>query len=169
MIERICQQCKVKFFVWPSTVRRGEGKYCSRECSNNAQKRRVGRICQLEGCDNKFSVRLSKATDSRGKYCSQKCKGIAHSVKYRGANHPIWSGGPNQQKIDARTAVNVAIRSGSLVRGTCEHLECTEKKTHGHHDNYSNPLDVRWFCAKHHGEVHTKLRKASVMPTQNPA
>lgn len=52
----------------------------------------------------------------------------------------------------ARTAVNNAIRDGRLTRGTCE--VCGAVKVEAHHDDYSRPLDVRWFCTKHHNAHH---------------
>ena len=57
-------------------------------------------------------------------------------------------------KIEARNAVKVAIRSGKLIKKPCE--VCGETKVHGHHDDYSKPLEVRWLCPKHHGLEHRK-------------
>jgi len=34
---------------------------------------------------------------------------------------------------------------------------CGEKKAHGHHDDYTKPLAVKWLCRKHHEELHTLL------------
>lgn len=50
-------------------------------------------------------------------------------------------------------AVGTAIRDGRLVKGVCEVCGSTSK-IHGHHDDYSKPLDVRWLCPKHHAEWH---------------
>ncbi len=55
------------------------------------------------------------------------------------------------QKNAARVAVGNALRDGRLVRKPCE--ACGSEKSQAHHDDYSKPLDVRWFCFKHHREI----------------
>ncbi len=59
----------------------------------------------------------------------------------------------NPRKYKAHNSVNNAIRDRRLIKGSCEVCGATE--THGHHDDYSKPLDVRWLCAIHHNEWHT--------------
>jgi len=58
----------------------------------------------------------------------------------------------NPEKYKAHSAVNNAIRDNRLTRKSCE--VCGEKKVHGHHDDYTKPLDVRWLCPIHHSEAH---------------
>lgn len=57
---------------------------------------------------------------------------------------------PERKK--AVIAVNNAVRDGRLVKQPCE--ACGAKRVHGHHDDYSKPLDVRWLCPVHHKQVH---------------
>jgi hypothetical protein len=52
----------------------------------------------------------------------------------------------------ARWIVNRRIASGRLVRGLCE--ICGVSETQAHHDDYSKPLEVRWFCRTHHLDLH---------------
>jgi hypothetical protein len=54
----------------------------------------------------------------------------------------------------ARWLVNRRIKSGKLIKQPCE--VCSNPEAHGHHDDYSKPLDVRWLCRTHHDEHHTK-------------
>lgn len=68
-----------------------------------------------------------------------------HRNLYR-ERHPL--------KRQAALAVENALRRGDLVRRQCE--VCGAAKTHGHHDDYSKPLVVRWLCHKHHMEVHRR-------------
>jgi len=58
----------------------------------------------------------------------------------------------NPGKVLARSKVQIAIKNGSLKRLSCE--VCGNPRSHAHHDDYSKPLDVRFLCARHHGEVH---------------
>lgn len=56
---------------------------------------------------------------------------------------------------EARWKVRRAIASGEMVRQPCE--TCGAVPAHGHHDDYSRPLDVRWLCPKHHREHHARF------------
>lgn len=49
--------------------------------------------------------------------------------------------------------VRRAVRLGTLSRLSCE--RCGHPRTHGHHSDYSKPLEVTWLCATHHRRVHT--------------
>ncbi|HTL13090.1 MAG TPA: hypothetical protein VL588_11405 [Bdellovibrionota bacterium] len=55
-------------------------------------------------------------------------------------------------KYRARVAVSNAIQSGKLTRQPCE--QCGAERTHAHHDDYSEPLSVRWLCKPHHDAHH---------------
>lgn len=54
----------------------------------------------------------------------------------------------------SRIIVGNAIKSGKLVKATsCSECGSTEK-IEGHHDNYLEPLNVRWLCESCHKEWH---------------
>lgn len=63
----------------------------------------------------------------------------------------------NKHKTKAQNAVNNALRDKRLTRQPCE--VCGELRVHGHHDDYSKPLDVKWLCVKHHAERHVELNR----------
>ena len=50
-----------------------------------------------------------------------------------------------------RTLRNAVYR-GIVKRLPCE--ICGEEKVHGHHDDYSKPLEVAWLCNSHHMQLH---------------
>jgi len=56
----------------------------------------------------------------------------------------------NPEKYKAHLVANNAIRSGKLIKQPC--IICGDKKAEKHHDDYSKPLAVKWFCRKHHRE-----------------
>ena len=57
-------------------------------------------------------------------------------------------------KYRSHQLVSRAIRSGNLFSKPC--VNCGEVKTHAHHDNYLEPLNVTWFCAACHKSWHGK-------------
>lgn len=59
----------------------------------------------------------------------------------------------NPLQWKAHIAVNNAVRDGRLARLACETCGCSA--VHGHHDDYTKPLEVRWLCAAHHKQHHT--------------
>ena len=61
----------------------------------------------------------------------------------------------NPEKYKARTVVSNAIRAGVLTKEPCR--DCGADKVHGHHADYSKPLEVIWLCPKHHKEEHGRI------------
>jgi hypothetical protein len=57
-------------------------------------------------------------------------------------------------KLKCRGAVAKALRKGLLVKQPCE--VCGNTRSQAHHDDYRKPLNVRWLCSAHHGELHRK-------------
>ena len=59
----------------------------------------------------------------------------------------------NLIKRGAHKIVNNAIRDGKLFKEPC--VICgSNENTHAHHDDYAQPLNVRWLCPIHHKEWH---------------
>lgn len=56
----------------------------------------------------------------------------------------------NRQR--ARAAVGHALRDGVLTRGAC--VSCGAANTEGHHDDYAEPLNVKWLCRNCHELRH---------------
>lgn len=56
------------------------------------------------------------------------------------------------EKERAHWTIKSAVRCGKLKRGQCE--VCGSPEAHGHHDDYSKRLDVRWLCSAHHRQHH---------------
>lgn len=61
----------------------------------------------------------------------------------------------NPIKKKARRILWDALVSGKIKKQPC--IKCGNKKVEAHHDNYSKPLEVIWFCKPHHHqEKHSK-------------
>ena len=64
----------------------------------------------------------------------------------------------DQKKVFASHIVRHAKEEGVIMPAPCEVCGATEHVV-AHHDNYSEPLHVRWLCRKHHKRHHTELVK----------
>ena len=79
---------------------------------------------------------------------SEKGKAVNAAGKARRkAKHPL--------KHTAHCKVTYAIRAGKLIKEPCR--DCGDINVHGHHPDYSKPLDVIWLCPTHHIKEHSKM------------
>jgi len=58
----------------------------------------------------------------------------------------------------AHYAVSKALTKGHLVKQPCSVCYSTDK-IEAHHKDYTKPLEVVWYCRKHHKEEHTRIGK----------
>jgi hypothetical protein len=59
------------------------------------------------------------------------------------------------EQIQARESLSKAIKRGIIKRQPCE--VCGNPRSHGHHPDYSRPLDVKWLCQPHHQQEHNLI------------
>jgi len=57
-----------------------------------------------------------------------------------------------------REATNRRINSGLLVKENCEVCD-TNENIQAHHDDYTDPMNVRWMCSWCHAQHHKNLKK----------
>ena len=78
-----------------------------------------------------------------------------HSRKFR-EQHP--------QKRAAHLAVARALRAGTLTKLPCS--VCGNTKSESHHEDYTKPLEVIWFCRQHHAAHHEQKRNENQRRTR---
>ena len=64
----------------------------------------------------------------------------------------------NPEKATAHKILNNAIRDKKVIRPTTCADCSTDGRLHGHHHDYSKPLDVVFLCVICHGAEHKRLR-----------
>jgi hypothetical protein len=62
----------------------------------------------------------------------------------------------NREKMKARNKLRYNVRSGVIEKKNC--LVCGDTKSEAHHEDYSKPLEVMWFCKKHHAEFESNKK-----------
>lgn len=87
---------------------------------------------------------------------------LPHRVEARRAYARANPAGPRDEadpeKRAARVKLGNAIRDGKVVRPPhCEVCGITGD-VHGHHDDYTKPLDVIWCCTACHALIHAYWR-----------
>jgi hypothetical protein len=68
--------------------------------------------------------------------------------------HPLDAEG--RRRDGARSYARVYLRRGKLAAEPC--VVCGAVPAQMHHPDYAKPLEVVWFCALHHRELHRWLK-----------
>jgi len=129
---KTCFKCKeekelTEFYVHP---RMGDGHLG--KCKSCAKKD----VSKNFRNNKRYYQEYDRAREKTEKRKAQKAKYLAdHNAKY-------------PEKYKARNATSNAIRDGRLIKGPC--VECGSMFTQAHHEDYSKPLDVIWYCKQCH-------------------
>ena len=124
------------------------GKCKSCTCRDVRENRKRNRDHYLQ-YDRNRAMRPDRVA-MREKYAnSERGKPIVNRIKYRWIER-------NPIKSRASNAVSNAVRDGRLFKpSACESCGATGR-IHGHHCDYSKPLDVMWLCPACHKQWHHK-------------
>jgi len=127
----------------------GKCKSCTKK---DAHKHREDNIDKVKAYDRNRPNKAERAQKQNDYLKTEKGKSVSFIAtrNYRNSN---------PERYRANTAVGNAIRDGRLIRPnecSCCGVIC---KPHGHHNNYSKPLDVIWYCNKCHNQYHLFIRE----------
>lgn len=153
-----CEACGESFETYPSRIKRGGGRFCSRDCAH--PKRGEDRECAA--CGEVFYVQAAKIRAGYGFYCSNECADPGRGCELD--EHPNWSGG---EYIDVKGYRWVLCDDGSYV---AEHRLVMEQKLgrrlkqdeHVHHRNENKldnrPSNLEVINSSEHAVYHNKKR-----------
>lgn len=132
--QRYCKTCKAEYQqseIGKASLRKSVKKYSQSEHGKAVIHKREKAYYQT---DHGKKVRVKKTDRMRKKY-------------------PL--------KHKARNAVWFAVQSGKLTRPTtCSNCNTAHPRIEAHHDDYAQPLLVRWFCPPCHREWHRQNGEA---------
>lgn len=146
-VTKVCFRCDEakpadEFYRHPRMAdgRLGKCKPCTR---SDVKEHRANNLEAIKAYDR----RRGRESGSRGKPTREAVR--------RGSRR--WAR-DNKHKKRAQGLLKRAVDSGRMTRPeTCS--ECNGPgHIHGHHHDYSLPLDVTWLCAPCHTAEHVKLR-----------
>src|SRR4030042_2116007 len=151
LLNTICKVCNKKFYAKPNWLKRGWGKYCSRECQHIAQKR--GKFVYCEICKKKIwrKPRQLKHSQSEKYFCTKSHQTLWRNRIFVGPRHPNWKGGKN---IEYRK-----LLSRNKIKPVCKLCGCQDKRILAvHHldkDRKHNSIEnLIWLCHNCHHLVH---------------
>lgn len=80
------------------------------------------------------------------------------SIDARIEQDSAWAEFPFSIKQKARLLLQKALKQGVLTKpAVCD--SCLKpKRVHGHHEDYTQPLNVEWLCQSCHQKLHNEMR-----------
>lgn len=153
MFPRACTQCgeskgETGFYKHPFSAG-GRSTKCKECVKANVRANRLKRLEYYREYDRQRTDEPHRV-QARREYRLMN-KGMFHE-KSKVWNHE------NRAKRAAHIKVGNAVRDGKLTKPeACERCQSTALRLHGHHEDYSKPLEVMWLCEPCHGKRHREI------------
>lgn len=145
-----CSICSKDFYVKPSHLKLGYGKFCSKECKNKAQRKGHLIICDICGQESWKQPKALKNSKSGKFFCSKTCQTKWRNKYYSGELHANWCGGESTyQKIMAENKIKPFCRM-------CKEKDKRVLIIHHKDCNRKNNVisNLIWLCRNCHYLVH---------------
>ena len=132
----------------------GKCKECTKRDARNHRSVNAGYYREYDQSRNmlphRVSARKSYSRTEKGRQAVRGCKErwLDRNPRKRAAQNLF----NNRQRYDS-----------NLATQPCEVCKSSEL-VHAHHENYDEPLKVRWLCPKHHTERHREMRRLDIVP-----
>lgn len=135
VIKKTCFKCNIEwpliFFYKHSQMKDGhlnKCKKCSKKDALENRKKNIEKVRAYDRCRAKSEKRKKHITNNTARWRKK-----------------------NPDKYKAHCKLNNALRDNKIKKGVC--CVCGSHKVHGHHEDYSKPLEVIWVCAAHHRDI----------------
>lgn len=143
-----CKVCSKSFNAKPSWIKKGDGKYCSRQCSDKG--RRTGKMIFCFLCSKETYKPKKLFSRSERHFCSKKCSVTWHNAEFSKEKHGNWRHGTFAYR-------RILERAGVFPR--CALCNLTDKDIllvhHIDKDRKNNKLrNLVWLCHNCHHLVH---------------
>lgn len=123
------------------------------------KKLRFGWLHKCDLCDAEFKGKKKR------RFCCTSCNTSNNNMKRHayGADNPNWRGGTramykidHPDRVKANSIVSEEYRHNRLTREPCEN--CGAPDALAHHEDYSEPLKIKWLCPSCHAKYHFAKR-----------
>lgn len=157
-----CGVCAKDFYVKPSQIKYGWGKYCSARCRGGAQFKGKNVKCFICGKEVYRSPKGLVRSKSGKYFCSKSCQTLWRNNTFKEENHANWVNGESAYR-------NILARSDKI--SICHLCGISDKRVlsahHIDHQRTNNRIEnLTWLCfnchylVHHYRDIDEKVRKS---------
>lgn len=149
-----CKECGEKDEDKFYSSNKSKCKVCVR---NSVNKRRQDKHEEIKHYDRNRPNHKQRVQDNKERLARIK---VEDPEKYRmyQDSKKAW-GKRNKHKRNTHLRLMRAVYNGTVKKlDHCEHCD-SKDNIHGHHPDYSKPLEVIWLCTSCHGIEHKKINQ----------
>jgi len=145
-----CEVCSSDFKTKPFFVKRGGGKYCSKECHYKGLK--TGKLVHCSLCDKEVykSQKALRVSKSKKYFCGKSCQTKWRNSIFVGEKHANWKTGKHSYR---------SVLTRNKIPKVCRLCKTKDERILAvHHidkDRLNNKLNnLTWLCHNCHFLVH---------------